>query len=106
MLIFIYYSEESSKELSSNISYFFPFFNSEQQVDLELPTNQSKTEVDTIVLSKEPKVLFKEKTIVSLGPRGAEHKAVEFKKRKLNSGAAKGNIRRTNNDVDSWCQMS
>lgn len=72
-----------------------------QQVDLELPTNQNKTEVETIVLSKEPKVLFKEKTIGSLGPRGTEHKAVEFKKRKLNSGAAKGNIRRTNNYVDS-----
>lgn len=69
-------------------------FFSEPVVDLQLPVNNNATEVRTIVLAAEPKIKFKEKTVESLGIRSTGSKPVEFKKRKLNSGAVKGNIRR------------
>ena len=71
------------------------FFSEEPMVDLQLPVDHSATaEVRTIVLSAEPKIKFKEKTIESLGIRSTGSKPVEFKKRRLNSGAVRGNIRR------------
>lgn len=80
----------------SNNSFIFTFSSSEE-VDLELPSSEneyvSTSEAD---IGTEPKVVFKEKTVTSLGIV-ADGVAPVFKKRRIENGKSR-NLRQRGDD--------
>lgn len=80
----------------SNNGFIFTFCSSEE-VDLELPSTEneyvSTSEAD---VGGEPKVVFKEKTVTSLGVM-ADGVAPVFKKRRIENGKSR-NLRQRGDD--------
>lgn len=87
--------ESLSYSLSSN-GFIFIFYSSEE-VDLELPTTENEYISTTkAAVGGEPKVVFKEKTVTSLGVV-ADGVAPVFKKRKMENGKSR-NLRQRGDD--------
>lgn len=95
MILGLWWTHQLCESLSSN-GFIFIFYSSEE-VDLELPSTENEYLSTTeAAVGGEPKVVFKEKTVTSLGVV-ADGVAPVFKKRKMENGKSR-NLRQRGDD--------